>query len=411
MKANNSEKYQIHTLANGLRVVAAQLQGEVSYVGLLVNAGSRDEATDQYGMAHFVEHTLFKGTRHRRSRDIAQRMETIGGELNAYTTKEETMIYTNAPAGHVARSLELISDLIKTSIFPERDIEREKDVIIEEINSYRDSPSDSVFDDFEELIYAGSGLSHNILGSQQSVNSLSGSDARAFVERFYTPENMVLYCVDPSDPARNLRLAERYFGDLNFPMSQHHRTPPPAINLFSEEKYENNHQANTIIGTRLFGRQDPRRHALFLLNNYLGGPCMNSRLNLEMRERNGLVYTVESNVGLLSDTGLLTIYFGSDRNSLKRCRKMIEREIDRLAQSPLSPRAFLRVRDQYCGQLIMSSEHRESRAMSLAKSILYFGEVHDTNHTAERIRNLKAEDIQEMAQLIQSNGLSSLTLS
>ncbi len=406
----DNKKYHIHTLDNGLRVVAERSAGNVSYIGALVNAGSRDEDLQHCGLAHFVEHTVFKGTRHRRSYHISSRMETIGGELNAYTTKEETMIYTNAPAGYAARSLDLISDLIKNATFPPSEIDKEKEVIVEEIYSYRDSPSDSVFDEFEELIYAGSGLAHNILGNEDSVKALTSADGRRFIDSNYTPENIVIYCSDPSDPDKNIRLVEKYFGDLNFKAALKERIMPDIVPLFDEQRDRHNHQANCITGCRLFGRNDPRRHAIFLLNNYLGGPCMNSRLNMEMRDRRGLVYTVESSVALMSDTGLLLIYYGCDPRQTSKCRSIIVNEIDRLAQAPLPERTFARIRDQYCGQLIMSGEHRESRAMSMAKSLLYYDDIHDITFTADCIRNLTPSDLQQAAQLIASQGLSTLTL-
>lgn len=410
VKMNDNSQYLIHTFSNGLRAVVARSAGGVSYTGALVNAGSRDEEERSQGLAHFVEHTVFKGTRHRRSCHISSRMESIGGELNAYTTKEETMVYTNAPAGYVERSLELLSDLVRNSIFPEREIEKEKEVIIEEILSYRDSPSDSVYDEFEELIYRDSGLAHNILGTPESVKALTGQDARRFIETCYTPGRLAIYCVDPGDPERNLRIIERYFGDMDFADTPSRRTPPSVADPFNETRRRDTHQANCIAGTLLFGRDDPRRHAVFLLNNLLGGPCMNSLLNMEMRDRRGLVYTVESNVGLMSDTGLIEIYFGCDPSAVKRCMTIIGNQIDRLAQSPLPERRFAKIRDQYCGQLIVSGEHRESRAMALAKSLMYYGEIHDLKYTEERIREVTAEEVRRAAELIMNRGLSLLTL-
>ncbi len=403
-------KYHIHRLANGLRVVAEKSEGNVSYIGTMVNAGSRDEPLDKQGLAHFVEHTLFKGTRHRRSCHIASRMESIGGELNAYTTKEETMVYTNAPAGFAERSFELVSDLVKCSVFPPRELEKEKEVIIEEIHSYSDCPSDSVYDEFEELIYAGSGLAHNILGTPDSVRTLSPADGRGFVDTRYTPDNMVIYCSDPGDPEKNIRLVEKYFGDMEFQCAADRRVVPPLCGQFNETRSRSSHQANCITGCRVFGRDDPRRHALFLLNNYLGGPCMNSRLNMEMRDRRGLVYAVDSSVALMSDAGVLLIYYGCEPDRTDRCRSIICNEIDRLAQSALSPWTFAKVRDQYCGQLIMSGEHRESRAMSLAKSLMYYNEIHDIDYTSRCIRSLTPEALQEAAQIVASAGLSTLTL-
>lgn len=402
--------YLIHTLSNGLRAVVVRTDSNVSYIGALVNAGSRDESSREEGLAHFVEHTIFKGTPNRRSCHIAARMESIGGELNAYTTKEETMIYTNAPSGYVARSLDLISDLIKHSLFPPRELEKEKEVIIEEINSYRDSPSDSIYDEFEELIYAGSGLAHNILGTPESVRALSSGDARGFLDRFYVPANIVIYCCDPGDPEKNLEIIEKYFGDMKYRLDTPGHSPAPELQPFDVTRRRDNHQANCITGTRLFDRNDPRRYSLFLLNNYLGGPCMNSRLNMEMRDRRGLVYTVDSSVALLSDTGSLLIYYGCDPENTGRCRRIIQNELDRLAQSHLSAQAFKRAKDQYCGQLIMSGEHRESRAMSLAKSLLYYNEIHDISYATERIKALTPEDIRSTAELILSSGLSTLVI-
>ena len=402
--------YHISTLSNGLRVVATRLSGEVSYIGVAVGAGSRNEDKAHEGLAHFVEHTIFKGTRHRKSWHISCRMEQIGGELNAYTTKEETMIYTNAPAGHADRALELISDLVKNASFPLSEIEKEREVIIEEIHSYQDSPSESVYDEFEELLYKDSPLAHNILGTPESVRALTPDDARHFIETNYTPANMVIYSCDPGDPEKNISLVDKYFADLKFPSHLKEKLPVPSYRPFDEIRDHDNHQANTIVGTRLFSRRDPRRHALFLLNNWLGGPCMNSRLNMELRERRGLVYTVESNVSLLSDTGSLLIYFGTDPKSVDKCIGIIKRELERAASETMSARKFNAIRDQYLGQLIVGSDQRESRSMALAKSMLYFNEIHDIRKATEMIRNVTAEDFRDMAQLIVSNGLSRLTL-
>ena len=403
-------QYHIATLRGGLRVVATRLPGDVSYIGLAVRAGSRNEDNEHEGLAHFVEHTLFKGTRHRKSWHISCRMEQVGGELNAYTTKEETMIYTNAPAGHAERAIELIADLVKYSNFPEAEIEKEREVIIEEIQSYKDSPSESVYDEFEELIYKGSSLAHNILGTPESVRRLTSADARSFIDSLYTPEDMVLYVCDPGDPEKNIRLAEKYFGDLDYSTSNRPDAPLPPVEPFDQVRDHDNHQANTIVGTRLFSRNDPRRHALCLLNNYLGGPCMNSRLNMELRERRGLVYTVESNVSLLSDTGLILFYFGTDPASVNKCIAIIRKELLKVADSSLSERVFARIRDQYLGQMIVGSDHRESRCMSLAKSMLYYNEIHDIHSVTENIRNVTPEQFREMAQLIITNGLNRLTL-
>ncbi|MBD5176437.1 MAG: insulinase family protein [Bacteroidales bacterium] len=403
--------YRIATLSNGMRVALRHTPDSlVSYIGIAVNAGSRDEDSSRHGLAHFVEHTIFKGTASRRSWHISNRMESIGGELNAYTSKEETVIYTNAPAGNAARAIELLYDIVANSRFPESELEKEREVVIEEINSYLDSPADSVYDEIEELVYAGSGLAHNILGSKDSVRSLTGHDCREFLDSWYVAGNMTAYIADPTDPDRLIALMEKYFGRLHFEGRKHERILPPPCRGFDKVIDRQGHQAHTILAYRLFGRKDPRRFALFLLNNYMGGPCMNSRLNQELREKRGLVYTVDSSVGLLSDTGLMQIYFGCDPGGSERCVKIIRKEIDRLASASLSDRAFEAIRNQYCGQLLVSSDNRESMAMSMGKSLLYYDEIHDIPRTTERIRSVTKEEFLDMARMIADAPLSRLTI-
>lgn len=406
----DSSKISITKLPNNLRVVCRQREGLVSYIGIVVNAGSRDESLDHEGLAHFVEHTIFKGTQKRRAWQISSRMETVGGELNAYTSKEETMVYTNAPAGYEDRALELLADLVTSSRFPSQEIEKEREVIVEEIYSYLDSPSERVYDEFEELAYKGSGLSHNILGSPESVREIQSEDCRGFLSRYYHPGNMVIYCVTPLSEKDILRKVEKYFkGIVEKPVS-HDRVSPPQMSFFDERRDNGTHQANTIMGARAFGRTDDRRFPLFLLNNYLAGPCMNSLLNRELREKRGYVYAVDSNVSLLSDTGLILVYFGCDPSNVAKCRKLIEREVHSLCEKKLSDSFFEKVKRQYCGQLLSSSDHIENRAMSLGKSVLYFDEVHDISTTTERIIAVTPEEMRDVAEAVFSGGLSTLTL-
>lgn len=400
---------EILNFANGLRCVAEHSAGPVSYIGLAVNAGSRDDETGIYGQAHFVEHTIFKGTKHRRAWHISNRIESVGGELNAFTTKEMTMVYTIAPTGYAGRALELLSDLVKNASFPAPDTERERDIVIEEIHSYRDNPSEAVFDEFDELIYAGSAMAHNILGSEESVRRLTGSDARRFLDRFYNPRNMTLYCVD-ADPGRAMKLAERYFGDMNFPQAVTLRATPKVVDPFDVTRDRGNSQANTLLGVRIPDRYDSMRYPLTLFNNLLGGPAINSILCQQIRERRGLVYSIESNVVMMSDCGTFTVYFGSDPQTVNKCTRLVRESIDRLAQDTLSPRAFAKARDQFCGQLSVLSDNRENCAMSLGRSLLMYGEVRGLDYNIEQVRAVTAHQLRNAAELVASQTLSRLIL-
>lgn len=400
----------IYELSNGMKVAVSHHSGNVSYCGVLVNAGSRDEPSGLPGLAHFVEHTVFKGTERRSSWHISNRMESVGGELNAYTFKEGTSVYAIAPAGYEERGVELLADLISAPSFPAQEIDKEREVIVEEINSYLDNPAESVFDGFEENIFAGSALAHNILGSPESVRVITGADCRDWISRFYNPVNMVGFIATPADPDRMVRLLEKYWGRLQREACRPERSVPPAVAPFDIVKDDDGHQAHTILGCRMFPRDDSRRFALMLLNNYLAGPCMNSRLNQQLREKRGLVYTVDSFINLLSDTGTMSIYFGTDRRSVDRCLRLIRNELDSLAQKCLSPRQLDKIKEQYCGQLLVSSDNRESMAMSLGKNLMYFNRMTDIPGLAARLREVHPEEIRSVAELMAPSLCSRITL-
>lgn len=400
----------IHTLANGLRIAAQCSDGNVAYIGLLVNAGSRDDAPGLDGLAHFVEHTIFKGTPKRSSWHVSNRMELIGGELNAYTTKEEIMLYTNAPAGYEERAIELLADLATNASFPTAEIDRERSVVQEEIFSYHDNAAYAVFDEFDELFFKGSRLAHNILGYDDTVSKMTGCDCRDFLTRYFAPENMVMYCVTPTDPAKCMKLIEKHFGSLTRPKPLLERVAPERLPSFDVSQKRDNHQANVVIGYQLFSQSDPRRYALYLFSNILGGSAMNSRLNQELRERRGLVYTVESSVSLYSDTGTFQVYFGTEPKKIERCTALVRREIEKLATAPLSDRAFTQARKQLCGQLLVSGENRENCAMTLAKSLMRHGEIHDQLHSSKMIMETTPGELQDVARLIANAPASRLSL-
>lgn len=402
--------YNVSRLPNGLRSVVCRMESRVSYIGVAVNAGSRDESPDHPGLAHFVEHTIFKGTRHRKSWHISNRMESIGGELNAYTSKETTVIYTIAPAGDPERAIELLADLIRNSIFPKSELSKEKEVVIEEIKASLDTPAEVVFDTFERRMFAGNGLGHDILGTPESVRALDSADCREFIDRFYTPGEMVVFAQDPGDPAKIMRYIEKHFGSMHFPDTGRRRKVPEPAPDFSETIDRNGHQAHTIIGSQVFDRFDTRKYALFLYNSYLAGPSMNSRLNQLLRERHGLVYTVDSSVTLMSDTGMQYVYFGADRELADRCVKIIRREMEELADKQLKPSVFDKLKTQYCGQLLVNSDNRESTAMSMGRSLLFFDSIHDAATAAQEVGAVTPEQLREVAGLVASRSFHRLTL-
>lgn len=400
----------VSTLSNGMKAVTAQTNGNVAYMGVLVNAGSRDDGPGMDGLAHFVEHTIFKGTQRRRARQVSDRMESVGGELNAYTTKENIMIYANSPAGYEDRGLELLGDLIWNANFPEHEVSLEKGVVLEEIHSYRDNASYAVFDEFDELMYASSPLAHNILGYADTVKHLEPKDTMRFLQRRFTPSSMVAYCVSPLKAEKGMRMIEKHFGSLTRQGERPLRAAPAEPAQFDERRDRGNHQANTVMGCRIFGINDPRRYALYLLTNILGGPGMNSRLNTELRERRGLVYTIECSSALYSDSGAFQVYFGCEPDDVEKCTRIAKREIVRMAECRMSDRSFERARRQFCGQLLVAGDNRESSAMTLAKSMMRYGFPLDSSHTAARIMELTADDLRDTAGSIAESPLSRLTL-
>lgn len=400
----------IHTLGNGLRVVARRSDGNVAYIGILANAGSRDDGDAQDGLAHFVEHTIFKGTPSRRTWQVSDRMESVGGELNAYTTREEIMVYTNAPAGYERRASDLLADLVENAWFPENEIDLERGVILEEISSYRDNASYAVFDEFDELMFRDSPMAHNILGYPDTVRNISQADARGFLCRYFAPENMVVYCLAPGDPEKNIVRIERSFEKLERPWKPPVRTVPDLIPVFDETRDRGNHQANALVGTRIFDAHDPRRFALLMYANVIGGVSMNSVLNRELRERRGLVYSVECATSLYSDCGVFQVYFATEPNNVEKCVRVVRREIDRLATSAMSERSFRKAQRQLCGQLLVNGDNRESQAMALAKDLMRHGEILGNRYIADRIMELTPEDVRGVAELMATSDMSRLVL-
>lgn len=403
-------KYFNHTLPNGLKLIHIPTSSRVAYCGLAINAGSRDDVPGKAGLAHFVEHTIFKGTKRRRSWHILNRMEHVGGELNAYTTKEGTAIYSVFPCEHFERAIELIADLVANSQFPENELTKEREVVLEEINSYRDTPMEAAYDDFEDLLFAGSPMGHNILGNEQELANICASDCRHYLDTQYVPENMVFFALGDIKSDRLFRIAEKYLGVLNHSLERTVRTTPIEVPTFNKVINIDSHQAHTIMGRQVFSMYDNRKYAMSLLNNIIGGPGMNSLLNVAIREKRGYVYTVESSLSLLSDCGIFQIYFGSDERHIAPSLKIIHRIIEDLATSPLSEKTLQAAKRQYLGQMLVSSENKEATALSLGKNFLYHNSIMTDGELAERINAITAQDLMDCASLLNPSSCSILTL-
>ncbi len=405
-----NEIFSYCTLANGLRIVCQRAHSSVEYCGVAVNTGSRDETTESYGLAHFVEHTIFKGTLHRRSWHIINRMEAVGGELNAYTTKEETIIYSIFPRGNLSRAAELIADLVINSQFPQGELNKEKDVVLDEINSYLDTPSDAIFDDFEDLVFAGSELGHNILGTCKTVSGFSSKDCRDYLLRQYAPKNMVFFYTGPERQEKLFKTVEKYFGALEREEPSLSRKQVVVSAPFDKVKQIGCYQAHTIIGAPLPSMYSPMRHAIALLTNIIGGPGMNSLLNIALRERRGLVYNVEASSVLFTDAGIFTIYFGSDRDDVPSCRKLTCSILEKLSSEELSENALKTAKKQYLGQLIVASDNREQSAIASARGLLYYDHVTTAQETIDLVESITSAQLLEAARLIVPGRCSTLTM-
>ncbi len=402
--------FTYHTLQNGLQCVIRYSTRTAEYCGLAINAGSRDDFAGMEGLAHFVEHTIFKGTSHRRAGHILNRMESVGGELNAYTTKELTMIYSVFPPKNLQRAMELIADLVAYSRFPDSELKKEREVVADEIDTYLDMPSDAVYDDFEDLVFAGSSLGHNILGSKKSIELFTSETCREYVSRNYVPGNMVLFYQGPEKPDKVINMAIRYFGVLNHPVPERNRCKPLCVDPFDVTRNIDSHQAHCVIGGRIPDMYSPNRTAIALLANVIGGPGMNSLLNVALREKRGLVYGVEATAQFLTDAGLFTIYFGCDPEDASRCARLVDSVLRHVLDTPLSGAALERAKRQYKGQMELSHDSSEQTALGAARAVLHHGGTLSLAEMTERVESLTAEDMRMAAELMFGSRLSRLTL-
>ncbi len=379
----------------------------VGHFGVAVNVGSRDEDPAVFGLAHFVEHTIFKGTDTHRSSYIINRMEAVGGELNAYTSKEETVVYSTFPAGNLHRAMTLIADLVANSRFPERELEKEREVVADEIDSYLDSPADAVFDDFDDLLFAGHGIGHNILGTREALASFTPELCRQYLRERYTQDNIVLFYAGDVPADKFFRQAERLFARLPLTGLRIKRSAPEVTDVFDHTVHIPSHQAHTVTGARICQLDSPERYTYALLSNIMGGPGMNSLLNVSMRERNGLVYSVESSTSFYTDCGALTIYFGCDPADTRRCRRLVAQTVDRLASGYMTPKRLEAAVTQYMGQRIVALDNTESRILALAREFLLTGQPTVPGRATEALRSITPDALASAAASLR---LSTLTL-
>lgn len=396
--------YNTHTLPNGLRIIHHHSTGDVIYCGYGIKAGTRDELPGEEGLAHFCEHASFKGTERRKGTQVIQALESIGGELNAYTNKQSTVYYAAIQKQHLHLAIDLLTDMVFHSTFPEHELEKEKEVICDEIESYNDSPAELIFDEFENIIFSGHPLGHNILGTAEGVRNFTSDDARRFTQRHYRPDNAIFFIngdVDFEKVIKGLSPNPSPVGRGDTECANTSATPLPTGEVPGERhRLLNTHQAHVIIGRRAYDINHPRRLALYLLNNILGGPAMSSRLNMSLRERNGLVYTVESSMASFDDTGIWTIYFGCDAHDIKRCQRLVRRELDKLMQKPISATQLKRAKQQLIGQIALACDSKVDFTLDFAKSFLYYGWKKDVSALCENIQRLTAEELQQAAQEI-----------
>ena len=382
-----------------MRLVCAPSPTDTIYCGIAVGSGTRHELESESGIAHFTEHLTFKGTQRRSSRQIITRIESVGGDLNAFTGKEETVYYCACHRQHLSRALDLLFDIVYRSTYPQSEIDKEVEVVIDEIESYNDSPSELIYDDFEAQLFHGHPLGRNILGDEQRLRQYTHDDILAYAQRQYRPERSVLFVYGNVSESQILR----HIPTISMP---HDATPHPTIppaNTIAPGTYtydKGTHQSHVMIGARSFGGNDPRHLALYLANNILGGPGLSSRLSLALREKSALVYTVESTLTTYTDTGVWAVYYGCDHHDVKRCQRLVERELHRLVDSPLSPRTLAAAKRQLTGQIALSYDNPESVAIGMGKRMLHYNRTLSLQTLIDRINDITPEQVLEAARQV-----------
>ena len=405
-------QYNTETLNNGLRIIHLPNTSKIAYCGYQIKAGTRNEKPGDEGLAHFCEHVTFKGTQTHTSTAIINKLESVGGDLNAFTNKEDTVFYSAIPVEHFAKAVDVLSDIVFYSIFPQAEIDKEVEVICDEIESYNDSPAELIYDEFENLVFKGHPLGHNILGSADRVRGFATADAMRFTQQYYRPDNAIFFVYGNIDFKRLVKTLEKLT-----PKQQQEslvdETQMVANGKLPELTILNHdtHQAHVMIGNRAYSATHPLRIPLYLLNNMLGGPGMNARLNVILRERRGLVYSVESSMVCYGDTGLWAVYFGCDPHDVNRCVRLVKSEFNRLMEKPLSEKTLAAAKKQIKGQLAVACDNNENFAIDFGKSFLHFGDEKDIEKLYQKIDAVTAEQIQQVAkEIFDKDSLATLVI-
>ena len=405
-------QYNTATLDNGLRIIHLPNTSKIAYCGYQIKAGTRNEKPGDEGLAHFCEHVTFKGTQTHTSTAIINKLESVGGDLNAFTNKEDTVFYSAIPVEHFAKAVDVLSDIVFYSIFPQAEIDKEVEVICDEIESYNDSPAELIYDEFENLVFKGHPLGHNILGSADRVRSFATADAMRFTQQYYRPDNAIFFVYGNIDFKRLVKTLEKLT-----PKQQQESVVDEALVVANGKLPEltilnhDTHQAHVMIGNRAYSATHPLRIPLYLLNNMLGGPGMNARLNVILRERRGLVYSVESSMVCYGDTGLWAVYFGCDPHDVNRCVRLVKGEFKRLMEKPLSEKTLAAAKKQIKGQLAVACDNNENFAIDFGKSFLHFGDEKDIEKLYQKIDAVTAEQIQQVAkEIFDKDSLATLVI-
>ena len=397
------QEFETYTLPNGIKGIHRRVRSSVTHCALVVNAGTRDEQSHEYGLAHFAEHAIFKGTKRRKAYQINCRLENRGGELNAYTTKEDTTIHATTLRSDFSKAVELIADVAFSSTFPEHELQKEREVIVDEINTYKDSPADMIFDTFEDLIFAGSELGHNILGTKAALMRHTSESIKRFVERTHTTDQMVFSSIGNMSVKSVQSIVAKYLAEQPSTKRDFKRITPVGVEPFERIVNKHTHQTHCIIGARAYDINDEKRLPLSLLVNILGGPSANSRLNTVLREKNGLSYNTEAVYTPYNDCGMVAIYFSSDHHNADLCRELIDKELRALRTTPPTARRMAMIKRQFLAQMAISMENNEGYMLGAGKSYLVHDEIDTLEEVYRKVSAVTAEQITEVAEEIFAN--------